>query len=273
MKRGLLAFSFCVFAVVASKANDTLTRTQVYNFSVGDTFEYEYHYGPANGCIVPIGDGYYLEIIKNISYSPGSDTLYVERERHTITVTTSHVDTITHLLEYEIFQDSCMPTYLQITPNAINGRTYNEVQYGACGGGITERYAYGLGEIYSYYVYESFPVGCFAYNEIMLHYYSKQGETWGTFVNIISGFSAVEKGLRDFRISPNPATTGFTISIDENLLGSTATITDLTGREIANTKLQTLNTKLETGSLTDGIYFVTISTGTQSATRKLIVSK
>ncbi len=79
--------------------------------------------------------------------------------------------------------------------------------------------------------------------------------------------------LKLFSISPNPASTTFTISIDESLLNSTATVTDITGRRIMAVQLATSNLQLATGNFTSGIYFVTVNTGTQSATRKLAVSK
>ncbi len=76
-----------------------------------------------------------------------------------------------------------------------------------------------------------------------------------------------------FSISPNPATTTFTISIDESLLNSTATITDITGRRIMAVDLNTQYSLLTTETFANGIYFVTISNGTQSATKKLVVGK
>jgi len=77
-----------------------------------------------------------------------------------------------------------------------------------------------------------------------------------------------------FRISPNPAANTVTISIDESMINSTATITDITGRGIINYKLEMINTPLQTCNLANGVYLVTITgTGGGSATKKLIISK
>lgn len=77
-----------------------------------------------------------------------------------------------------------------------------------------------------------------------------------------------------FAISPNPATNTVTISIDESMIGSIATVTDITGRGIINYKLEMINTPVQTGGLANGIYLVTITgTGGGSATKKLIISK
>ena len=73
-------------------------------------------------------------------------------------------------------------------------------------------------------------------------------------------------------ISPNPASASATISIGENLIGSTLTLTDITGRVLTSTKLETQNSKIETAQFANGIYFVTISNGKQSVTSKLVIN-
>ncbi|MCX6199218.1 MAG: T9SS type A sorting domain-containing protein [Bacteroidetes bacterium] len=72
---------------------------------------------------------------------------------------------------------------------------------------------------------------------------------------------------------PNPATSSITISIDEAMLGSTASVYDITGRKMAAVQLKTLNYKLETSSFTSGIYFVTVENEKGSVTKKLIIQK
>ena len=80
--------------------------------------------------------------------------------------------------------------------------------------------------------------------------------------------------LQATKISPNPASNTVTISIDESMINSTATVTDVTGRGIINYKLEMINTPVQTGGLANGIYLVTITgTGGGSATKKLIISK
>ena len=89
-----------------------------------------------------------------------------------------------------------------------------------------------------------------------------------------TGITPISNQHSTFSISPNPATNSVTITIDESLLNSTATITDITGRRIVNYKLEMINTPLQTSGLANGIYLVTI-TGTcgSRATKKLVISK
>lgn len=76
-----------------------------------------------------------------------------------------------------------------------------------------------------------------------------------------------------FEVSPNPATTSVTINVDETMLGSTATITDVTGRKKAITNIEHRISNIETSGLPNGLYFVTVANKRQSATRKFVISK
>ncbi len=72
------------------------------------------------------------------------------------------------------------------------------------------------------------------------------------------------------RINPNPAYESVTVSVDETLVGSALTITDVTGRVIANEKLQVKNTQLALSDLSSGVYFVTVGNEKGRMTRKLV---
>ena len=79
-----------------------------------------------------------------------------------------------------------------------------------------------------------------------------------------------------FQISPNPTTNSVNITIDKTLIGYTLTITDITGRKMTSIKLPTALASGETLLPIDypnGIYFVTLSDGQQTATQKLIIQK
>lgn len=75
-----------------------------------------------------------------------------------------------------------------------------------------------------------------------------------------------------FSISPNPATNSVTLTLNENMLGSTATITDITGRKMAAAQLQTLNYELETSAFANGVYFITLESEKGRATKKLVIN-
>ncbi len=92
-------------------------------------------------------------------------------------------------------------------------------------------------------------------------------------LNILAPTGITEISTPQFFISPNPATTSVTISIDENMVGSTATISDITGRKMIAAQLITDHQTLIT-DFASGVYFVTLhTTDGRSVTKKLVVSR
>ncbi|HLP49935.1 MAG TPA: T9SS type A sorting domain-containing protein [Chitinophagales bacterium] len=90
---------------------------------------------------------------------------------------------------------------------------------------------------------------------------------------IISGINDIRNEEVVFKLNPNPANSSVSISVIESYINCTLTITDITGRRIAETKLTSSNTQLSTEVLPDGLYFVTVSSGSNGSTRKLIITK
>jgi hypothetical protein len=91
---------------------------------------------------------------------------------------------------------------------------------------------------------------------------------------IFSSVSSIPNPQSEFRIHPNPASDNITISIDDNLLGSTATLTDLTGRRMMAVQLSTVNRQLSTADFASGVYFVTVTASDgRSVTKKLVIQK
>lgn len=76
-----------------------------------------------------------------------------------------------------------------------------------------------------------------------------------------------------FSIYPNPASNAVNIAVDESLIGSTLTVIDITGRRMMAVQLQTINQKLETTNLSNGIYFLTIYKEGKVFTQKLVVQR
>jgi PKD repeat protein len=91
-------------------------------------------------------------------------------------------------------------------------------------------------------------------------------------INAVTGISALPTSF--FGINPNPASDNITISVDDNLLGSTATLTDLTGRKMEAVQLSTVNRQLSTADFASGVYFVTVTASdSRSMTKKLVIQK
>ncbi len=257
----------------------------VYNFSVGDTFEYR---GASSTGAQWV---YYSIIIERTDYLNDS-IVYLSRnirsQNHAPPIFDTSVIKIT-MLDSSVIKQLLIGWIVDSVAISVNtgDTTYialgNQTatfycdfhgQYFTVTGTAEAGCRAGLGRTY-FYSCNNMPPPCTYCSTVNLIYVHKaNGFVYGvsdnsffTRINHISGLQS------DFHLTPNPATTGFTISIDESLIGSIATLTDLTGREITNTKLQTLNTKLETGNLTDGIYFVTVSNGSQGTVSKLMVSR
>ncbi|MES2622422.1 MAG: T9SS type A sorting domain-containing protein [Bacteroidota bacterium] len=97
--------------------------------------------------------------------------------------------------------------------------------------------------------------------------------TTSNTIAVINAVGEVRNQKSEIRVYPNPSSDAVTISIDETMLGSTATITDITGRKMAAVELQTANYKLSTENFNNGVYFVTVSNERGSITKKLVVSR
>ncbi len=77
----------------------------------------------------------------------------------------------------------------------------------------------------------------------------------------------------EFRMNPNPTSTAVNISVDDEMIGSSLTVYDVTGRKMAGVELKTLNYKLETSAFATGVYFVTIESEKGRITKKLVVER
>ena len=87
---------------------------------------------------------------------------------------------------------------------------------------------------------------------------------------IISGINDLKTTL-DFEIYPNPITSGnWTLAAAKELMGAQAEIVDVNGRLVYKAEINQLKTEINTGQLSDGIYFIKISSGKTTVTRKLI---
>ncbi len=71
-------------------------------------------------------------------------------------------------------------------------------------------------------------------------------------------------------IYPNPATESVTISVDESLIGSALTITDVTGRKVAGAVLSMVNTQWSMVNFSSGVYFITVANEKGKMTKKLV---
>ncbi len=265
----ILLFLFVIAAVVGY-ANDTLTRMQVYNFSIGDTFEYQTSqqtsqvnpvYNPG-----PITTSLFRQVITDVYYSSANDTLYVVKtpspynfffmEADVPNAVNFFSDTlvITNLTDYEIYYHyygSFMDTTYSLT-DTLNGRrvngttcafslgvSYTEDIFGEGLGLVSRHQAGGDG----YYVTDL---------RMVLKYYSKGTETWGTPQPV--GIKQYGQQQNNFVSTfPNPFTTRLTFKISDNE-PTTLSLYNFLGQQVLQQTV-TNSATINTEHLADGIYF------------------
>ncbi|MFM2305975.1 MAG: hypothetical protein RLZZ367_644 [Bacteroidota bacterium] len=181
MKKNTLLYSF-VLLLLFTKANDTLTRAQVYNFQIGDTFEY--HIQPAVQCTGPgVQDSYSRKIIIDKYYSINSDTLFYVAQIWTPSVIKIDTQILSDLQGYEIYLDSFTfpghANYFVIDTNSYyNGKVLNSVETMAdFAFPVLRKFVSGLGEVYTREL--AYP-SCYSYWIKELTFYSNGNEKWGT---------------------------------------------------------------------------------------------
>ena len=239
------------------EANDTLTRAQVYNFSVGDTFDYRNYKDieKANDCgplesIISIGYNRY--VISNIFYSLDSSTKYITRQRAFPQPLIFDTLTLQNLSGYEVNLD--LPDCnghgtITIDTSRYQGRTYNMLMQSGCNGGHNPIYydrafVAGLGTVLRYS--ESGAYGCYETDSIELIYYSKGSETWGTpYYNFPTGISELSNDETRIILSPTLNNGAFDIKVtNASLLPVSIMIYDVTGREVKRTTLNNAENNL-----------------------------
>jgi hypothetical protein len=63
------------------------------------------------------------------------------------------------------------------------------------------------------------------------------------------------------------------VSIDENMLNSTLTVYDITGKKLTAVQLSVINNQLSISRFASGVYFVTVENEKGRTTKKLIIQK
>lgn len=76
-------------------------------------------------------------------------------------------------------------------------------------------------------------------------------------------------------IYPNPATSSVVLTVSKKLVGSTASIIDITGKKIVTVKIEDAQSVLSTQGLYPGVYFLSVvdNMGPLPYTRKLLIQK
>ncbi len=116
------------------------------------------------------------------------------------------------------------------------------------------------------------PLGTVINNTAYIYFDFNAPVVTNTTTNTISlstGIASIGHPSSVIRLFPNPSNGNVTISVDERLIGSTAIVSDITGRVVSTVLLSTVNRQLSTNDFGSGVYFVTVGNRTQ----KLIITQ
>jgi hypothetical protein len=145
--------------------------------------------------------------------------------------------------------DSLIITSFTVPINAVLGKTLLRVRSRAAGSAndtLTVCDWFGSGEIEDYYVTITSP----------------------------AGINKVTATTNQVTVYPNPANENLTLTLTKEDGTATGSVYDITGRLVIQpTTLNVQHPTIDLSSLTDGIYFIEISTGKGSCTQKFIIAK
>lgn len=238
------------------KANDTLTVAQVYNFSVGDTFDY-YWYDP-------VAIGYQRIIIQNIYYSGNNDTLFLAEQTIYPSPVQNNTLALTNLNDYEIYTDTVCDSASYLMPHSdsylysintgssYNGKTVNGVM-GYCGyDNYDNLFAEGLGNVYSYSQLNNSDGDPPLYYSINLIYYSKVDERWGTPYTI-AGINNIQQQIF-ISVYPTVNSGDFQVVTEDDADKMQLTVYDVYGRGVKVEDIYGGKNQIHMPGIASGVY-------------------
>jgi hypothetical protein len=259
---------FLFLAAFGAQANDTLTRAQVYNFNVGDTFDYKYEDNLSQ--VSPL-EGYdhisYSRIIvTEVTYSAIRDSLFITEKEYSVLpygiivfsqYDTLSVDSSSHYVAFDIPNSFAWHLCGLTFDTGYNARPTNTASW-SCGNlGVWEddvTYAAGIGNTLT----KVFLSDGESDNEAIttsLIYYSKSGETWGTPATIAVGIANVTAQQPAVSLIPTINNGRFKIKITNAISADyQLAVYDLTGREIKRAALNNSITNIEITNASSGMY-------------------
>lgn len=241
-------------AIAVWAANDTLTRAQVYNFNVGDTFDYRYEEWNNNGISYKVS--YSRFVVDSIYFL--TDTLYIGRKKVSLPAgyyTEAVADTEASVIDF-------LPTTFFVTydysfdsSSVYGGRKLNGSRAFYSEHGVNLKYVDGLGKVYERTDGHLSPDPPFATQRELI-YYSKGTEKWGTPYDLLLNTKHITDNKAAGIVYPVPATDMF------NLLVHTYVVTplqfmlcDALGGLIMQQQITKQQTTIERSNLPNGIYY------------------
>lgn len=280
----ILLLLFCASHV---QANDTLTRAQVYNFNVGDTFDYRMYSHQWCGQPYPsdsISISYSRFAITNIYYSQDSSVKYIQRKQEYPPPVFFDTLVLTNLTQFEVVLDysSCRNAWgtsgdtISINMHSsFNGRITNLFTQTVCPDYLSgeEVCADGLGITLN--TISGGVQSCSEVESTELVYYVKEQEVWGTpYYDFPSAVYPLNTTNEQISLFPTVNNGTFNLKIaNYNSATYQLTVYDLTGREMHRTTLNNSINDIELPHASPGMYLWNVtSQGTVLQSGKMVVN-
>jgi hypothetical protein len=289
--RTALTILFIAF-IASAYAGDSLTRAQVYNYSIGDTFDYQYytyHYGAITGPYdtTIVSTTYSRYVISNVFLSSDSLTKYICRVQtyafpvklDTIVLTgLSNIEVIADSVSYS---DYVTPSYaLDTVPDFFNQKT-NSINYNGIFSSIGQEpfgqaqtiFADQLGPVIMTYFAYSPPSGEFI-DTLILIYYSGHAGTYGTPYYYTDAISEPTPDIRLLKVYPTLNAGVFNVEIvNPALLPETFTLYSYTGEKVKDFVLHSPAQTISADELNSGLYIWMASSRSDHQAGKIIIQK
>lgn len=260
MKKLLL--SLFILAAILGRASDTLTIREIYNFDVGDTFDYKstfystYHYS-----IDYINYSYSRYTIAAKWFSPGHDTIYYQRS---LLYPQTGTDTIQYfaLDSGMVFIDT-LSAFFMNSPDPVSvsdfsvdtmphtTRIQNHLYCTSFENSIDVKSAAGVGQV-QYQSWAGSPDE-YSYSGKKLIFYHKANEVWGVPYNVVSGIYDLSNAP-NITITPSPTSGWLRLTILPLPHLLTFTLTGICGQKVYEAPVSNGETTHDISTLPVGIY-------------------
>ena len=266
MKR-ILLFLFTLLSISQARASDTLTIRQVFNFNVGDTFDYREI--TFNQCVNFFAESYLRKIVIQKSYSANQDTIYYQYDLPYGTNSwpfsgnqffkVTQFDTITNLDSFAIYltEPLLLPSYpAGCTSAEYDTTTYCDYRSDSVTIGCFEsadffRYTNHLGITYFGMIGGGDPCGGNGTSYELIHF---ANDSMHCGYDILDGVTDISRTSKTY-LYPNPSTEQVHLSYTG--AGSTNTkfiIVDILGQLMYQSSVSQSESTHDISGLTAGIY-------------------
>ena len=260
--KALLFILLLSLAAIGTKANDTLTRAQVYNYYVGDTFDYRHINIYFAGSYTDTTVNFTRYVVTNISYSTDSSTKYIVSQE-VFPATSQSTLQLNDIQGQEVVLDTILYSYVGganmyiVTPLPdFFGRQTNYTTHPYSAPGQEELlFAEGLGEVMDvkHYGYHTPSV----IDTTILIYYANDSVKIGTpYSDFLTAIQPLDAAAADaVLLYPTLNEGTFNVQItDAGLLPVNLTLYDITGREVKQLHVNDLHNRISIDNYSSGIY-------------------